>query len=108
LVVASTIEGLWWEIPHERKAMPGTARKEYTVRLDSKKRFVVRGAKSEFYLVRELGNGHVLLSPQKLMADHPPISEKLVRQIGRSVRAMKEGFVSGRIDLKAARRLLQE
>ena len=59
-------------------------------------------------MVRELGNGHVLLSPQKLMADHLPISEKLVRQIGRSVRAMKEGTVFGPVDLKAARQLFQK
>ena len=32
-----------------------------------------------------------MLSPQKLMADHPPVSEKLVGQIGHSARAMKEG-----------------
>lgn len=40
--------------------------KEYTAKLDSKKRVVIRGAKYDYYEVKEYPSGKVVLEPRVL------------------------------------------
>lgn len=40
--------------------------KEYTAKLDSKKRVVLRGAKYDYYEVKEYPNGKIVLEPRVL------------------------------------------
>jgi len=85
--------------------VPSVLQKQYTVHLDDKNRFAVRGAKTRHFRVKMFPDGHILLSPQKLVAD-PPISMETIRQIERSVSNLKAGKASGPIDIKAARKAL--
>ena len=86
--------------------MPAVLAKEYNVHLDEKNRFAIRGAKTKHWSVKVFRDGHLLISPQKLV-DDPPISAGVLRQIERSIGNLKEGKVSGPIDIKAARRALR-
>lgn len=47
--------------------------KEYTAKLDSKKRVVLRGAKYDYYDVKEYPNGKIVLEPRVL--SNPRIKE---------------------------------
>jgi hypothetical protein len=85
--------------------MVATIEKEYTVHLDTKNRFTLRGAKAKFYRVKVLKDGHLILSPQKLVPSSE-ISKDTLRQVAQSIRNLKSGKVSGPIDLAAARKLL--
>lgn len=85
--------------------MTSATKNEYSVHLDNKNRFVIRGAKTKYWVVKEFSEGHLLLSPQKLVED-PPISKEVLAQIDRSVANMRQGNVFGPIDISAARRLL--
>lgn len=86
--------------------MPATIEKEYSVHLDNKNRFAIRGAKTKHWSVKVFKDGHMLVSPQKLV-DDPPISAETLRQIERSVDNLKAGRVVGPIDIKAAGRVLR-
>ena len=86
--------------------MVTTIEKEYTVRLDTKNRFTLRGAKAKFYRVRVLKGGHLILSPQKLVPSSK-ISQDTLRQITRSVRNLNNGKVGGPIDIAEARKVLR-
>lgn len=85
--------------------MPAVLEKQYSVHLDDKNRFAVRGAITRHFRVKMFPDGHILLSPQKLVA-YPPISAETIRQIERSVSNMQAGKASGPIDIKAARKAL--
>jgi hypothetical protein len=86
--------------------MVTTIEKEYTVHLDTKNRFTLRGAKTKFYRVKVLKGGHVVLSPQKLVPS-TKTSKETLRQLTQSVRNLKKGKVSGPIDIATARKLLR-
>jgi hypothetical protein len=86
--------------------MPAVLEKEYSVHLDGKNRFAIRGAKTKHWSVKVFRDGHMLVSPQRLVED-PPISSETLRQIKRSIGNLKAGKVSGPIDIKAARRALR-
>lgn len=92
--------------PTKEKSMPAVIEKEYIAHLDGKNRFTVRGAKTKLYTVRVFDDGHLLLSPQKLVED-PPISRETMRQIERSVGRLKSGKVADPINIKAARKLFK-
>jgi len=83
--------------------MVTTIEKEYTVHLDIKNRFTLRGAKTKFYRVKVLRGGHLILSPQKLVPSSK-ISKATLRQVAQSIRNLKSGKVSGPIDIAAARK----
>ena len=72
--------------------------KEYSAKLDSKKRITIRGAKFDHYKVRELENGKIELSPQALV-DVNAISPKTLKMIDKSVANFKSGKASKPIDL---------
>jgi hypothetical protein len=79
---------------------------EYNVHLDNKNRFALRGTTARHYAVHVFKDNHVLLSPQKLVADRP-ISAATLRQISRSVKSLKFGKTAGTVDVRAARRLFE-
>ena len=86
--------------------MVTTIEKEYVVHLDTKNRFTLRGAKAKFYQVKVLKDGHLILSPQKLVPASK-ISKETLRQINQSIGNLKRGKVSGPVDVGFARRLLR-
>jgi hypothetical protein len=88
--------------------MATTFEKEYTVHLDTKNRFTLRGATKnyKYYQVKVLKGGHFFLSPQKLVPSSK-ISKDTLRQITQSIRNLKSGKISGPVDINAARRLLR-
>ena len=45
-----------------------TTIKDYTARIDNKKRITIRGASFQYYYVREYENGCILLEPRELTA----------------------------------------
>lgn len=77
--------------------------KEYDTRLDSKKRFTVRGAQYDFYHVREYEDGHIELQP-RLLVDPFEISKNTLAAIDSSVTNMRLGQVSEPVDLSAFER----
>lgn len=87
--------------------MSSVAQKEYIAHLDNKNRFAVRGATTRHYAVSVFDDGHMLLSPRKLVEEEP-ISEATLAQIERSISNMKSGKVSAPIDIQSARDLLRQ
>ena len=70
----------------------------YQAHLDSKKRLTLRGAKYEYYEVREYDNGIILLEPRELV---PPVelSKRTLQMMDESIRNLDAGNVSAPIDL---------
>ena len=74
------------------------AQKKYTTKIDSKKRLTLRGAKYDYYKVREYDNGFITLEPQELVSPLK-ISEKTLECMDKAVENYKAGKVSEEIDL---------
>lgn len=74
-----------------------TAR-NYTTHIDSKKRLTLRGAKYDYYKVREYDNGFITLEPQELVSPLQ-ISAKTLESMDKAVENFKVGNVSDEIDL---------
>ncbi len=72
--------------------------KSYDAKIDSKKRITLREASFEYYHVEEYENGRIILEPRVLT---PPfrVSENTLRMMDSSVENMKQGKVSGSLDL---------
>jgi hypothetical protein len=81
--------------------------KSYDTKLDSKSRLTVRGAKARFYAVKVFSDGHVLLSPRRLVA-LSSISRKTLRTIEQSLENMIQGRMSVPIDIALARKLFSK
>lgn len=72
---------------------------QYTARLDSKRRIVIReSAPYEQYLVRHLDNGVIELRPQ-ISVDVASIPEDTLRMIEGAMENLKRGVVSPPVDL---------
>lgn len=71
--------------------------KEYTVKLDSKNRVTIRGAKYDHYKVQVLKNGQILLKPQ-VVVDLEAIPPKTLDMIEKSMENFKQGKVYGPIN----------
>ena len=71
---------------------------EYDARMDSKKRITLRGGRFEYYHVREMEDGSILLSP-RVLTEPFSISENALRTMDESVRSLKKGAASNPIDL---------
>ncbi|MGE5352562.1 MAG: hypothetical protein ACM3P0_10795 [Acidobacteriota bacterium] len=71
--------------------------KEYTAKLDSKKRVTIRGAKYDHYKVQILKNGQILLKPQ-VVVDLEAIPPKTLDMIEKSMKNFKKGKVYGPIN----------
>ena len=75
-----------------------TATLTYDAKMDSKKRVTLRGAKYEYYNVREMDDGSVLLSPRVLVSPFE-ISANTLKTMDQSMENFKAGKVSKPIKL---------
>lgn len=72
--------------------------KDYDVHLDSKKRVTLRGARYQYYNVREYENGCIMLEPRELITPDS-ISARTLKEMDQSIQNFKLGKVSEPIDL---------
>ena len=72
--------------------------KDYDVHIDSKKRVTLRGAKYQYYNVREYENGCIMLEPRELITPEE-ISSKTLASMDQAIRNFKLGQVSNPVDL---------
>lgn len=72
--------------------------KVYDVHIDSKKRVTLRGAKYQYYNVREYENGCIMLEPRELITPKE-ISSKTLASMDQAIRNFKLGQVSNPVDL---------
>lgn len=72
--------------------------KDYNVHIDSKKRVTLRGAKYQYYNVREYDNGCIILEPRELTVPEN-ISVNTLRDMDQAIRNFKIGKVSDPVDL---------
>ena len=72
--------------------------KDYDVHIDSKKRVTLRGARYQYYNVREYENGCIILEPRELITPDS-ISARTLKEMDQSIQNFKLGKVSEPIDL---------
>lgn len=72
--------------------------KDYTVRIDSKKRVTLRGARYRYYNVKEYKNGCIMLEPRELTVPES-ISARTLSEMDRAIANFKKGDVSETVDL---------
>ncbi len=72
--------------------------KNYDVHIDSKKRVTLRGARYQYYNVREYDNGCIMLEPRELTIPEE-ISARTLTSMDQAVRNFKLGQVSDPVDL---------
>lgn len=87
-----------WDIPHIQGGGFVEAVKDYNVHIDSKKRVTLRGAKYQYYNVREYENGCIILEPREL-ATPETISARTLEDMDQAIRNFKMGKVSAPIDI---------
>ncbi|MCI7540164.1 MAG: hypothetical protein MSA50_06175 [Veillonellaceae bacterium] len=78
------------------------ALKDYTAHIDAKKRITLRGARYDYYNVREYENGCILLEPRELKRPDS-ISVATLRMMDESIMNLDAGKVSDPIDLSVFR-----
>ena len=78
--------------------MSTAAQGRYHAHLDAKKRLTLRGAKYEYYEVREYDNGVILLEPRELVLPDN-ISKRTLQMMDESIRNLDAGNVSAPIDI---------
>ena len=76
------------------------ALKDYTAHIDAKKRITLRGARYDYYNVREYENGCIILEPRELKRPDS-ISVATLRMMDESITNLDAGKVSDPIDLSA-------
>ena len=72
--------------------------KEYDAKLDSKRRITLRSSHFEYYHVREMSDGTILLEPRELTAPFQ-ISANTLSMMDTSVKNLQAGNVSAPVDL---------
>ena len=72
--------------------------KNYDVHIDSQKRVTLRGARYQYYNVREYDNGCIMLEPRELTIPEE-ISARTLTSMDQAVRNFKLGQVSDPVDL---------
>ena len=72
--------------------------KNYDVHIDSKKRVTLRGARYQYYNVKEYDNGCIMLEPREL-AILEEISSRTLSGMDQAIRNFKLGQVSDPVDL---------
>lgn len=72
--------------------------KDYDVHIDSKKRVTLRGAKYQYYNVKEYDNGCIMLEPRELGVP-AEISAKSLASMDQAIYNFKHGKTSDSIDL---------
>ena len=76
------------------------ALKDYTAHIDAKKRITLRGARYDYYNVREYENGCIILEPRELKRPDS-ISVATLRMMDESIKNLDAGRVSDPIDFSA-------
>ena len=76
------------------------ALKDYTAHIDAKKRITLRGARYDYYNVREYENGCIILEPRELKGTDS-ISVATLRMMDAPIKNLDAGKVSAPIDLSA-------
>ncbi len=77
--------------------MQGAVR-EYDAKMDTKKRVTLRSAPFNYYHVMEYADGRIVMEPRELTAPFQ-ISANSLAMMDESMRNLKEGKVSDKIDL---------
>lgn len=72
--------------------------KDYNVHIDSKKRVTLRGARYQYYNVKEYANGCIMLEPRELTVPDT-ISARTLKGMDKAISNFKAGNVSDPIDL---------
>lgn len=72
--------------------------KNYDVHIDSKKRVTLRGARYQYYNVKEYDNGCIMLEPRELVIPEE-ISSRTLSGMDQAIRNFKLGQVSDPVDL---------
>jgi hypothetical protein len=72
--------------------------KEYSTKLDSKKRLTIRGSNYNHFHVYVFNNGKILLNPQ-VVIENDTISSKTLKMMEKSIENFKKGKVSKPIKL---------
>lgn len=72
--------------------------KDYNVHIDAKKRVTLRGAKCQYYNVKEYENGCIILEPRELTIPES-ISARTLDDMDQAIRNFKVGNVSEPVDL---------
>lgn len=72
--------------------------KNYDVHIDGKKRVTLRGARYQYYNVKEYDNGCIMLEPREL-AIPEEISFRTLSGMDQAIRNFKLGQVSDPVDL---------
>ena len=72
--------------------------KEYTTHIDNKKRITLRGARYQYYNVKEYDNGCILLEPRELTVPND-ISSQTLADMDKAISNIKKGKVSPKVDL---------
>ena len=72
--------------------------KEYTTHIDNKKRITLRGARYQYYNVKEYDNGCILLEPRELTVPKD-ISSQTLADMDKAISNIKKGKVSPKVDL---------
>jgi hypothetical protein len=72
--------------------------KEYNAHIDAKKRITLRGCEAEYYSVKLLNDGRIMLEPRVLV---PPeaVSKRTLKMLDKSAKNLKNCVVSDPIDL---------
>lgn len=72
----------------------------YDAKVDSKKRITLRNAKYEYYNVKEMENGTLVLEPRELSVPFS-VSELTLKMMDSAMENLKNGIVSEPVDLAA-------
>ena len=72
--------------------------KDYDVHIDTKKRVTLRGARYQYYNVKEYENGCIVLEPRELTTPEG-ISARTLREMDQAVRNFRSGKASAPVDL---------
>lgn len=72
----------------------------YDAKVDSKKRITLRSAKYEYYNVKEMENGTLVLEPRELAVPFS-VSELTLKMMDSAMENLKKGIVSEPVDLTA-------
>ena len=72
--------------------------KNYDAHIDSKKRVTLRGARYQYYNVREYDNGCIILEPREL-AIPEEISSRTLSSMDQAIRNFKRSQVPDPVDL---------
>ena len=75
-----------------------SAIREYDAKTDAKKRITLRGKPFDYYHISEYEDGRIILEPRELTVPFS-VSENTLHMMDTAVENLKQGQVSGPVDL---------